>query len=109
VTEEAVTRNNREKPSRSFQLQLKEAEVYLQQGLFDEAEEIYASIRGKLQTRLDADESEKSLRPSERNRLRDSVASLDRRLRTVAQKRLVILDSVGGSIKKVAPIYLRKI
>jgi uncharacterized protein len=103
VSEETITGNNRKKPSRSFQLQLKEAEVYLQQGLFDEAETIYASIREKLQNRLDADVSEKSLRPSERSRLLDSVASLDRRLRTVAQKRLTLLDSVGGSIKKVDP------
>lgn len=103
MTEETVIRNNREKSSRSFQLQLKEAEIYLQQGLFDEAEAIYVSIREKIQNRLDADASEKSLRPSERSRLSDSVTSLDRRLRTVAQKRLPVLDALGGTIKKVDP------
>jgi uncharacterized protein len=92
---------NEKKLPRGLQDRLKEAELYLQQGLLDEARNIYAALRDKLQGRLDADEAGKSLRPSERNRLFDSILSLGARLKTIDQKRVALLDLAGGPAKKI--------
>ena len=103
MTDEGAKIISREKTTRGVKLLLKEAELYFQQGLFDEAQAMYASIRDKLQTRLDTDNLKKSLHPSERNKLNNAVMSLDRRLKTLAQKKAAFLDSAGGPLKKVDP------
>ncbi|MFH0725668.1 MAG: MMPL family transporter [Pseudomonadota bacterium] len=103
MSAEAPNVNNGKKLSRRFQDRLKEAELYYQQGLLDDASAIFAALRDKLQTRLNADEAGKALRPSERNRLHDAIFSLNVRLKTVEQKKAAWMDLGGGSAKKIEP------
>ncbi|MDX9786997.1 MAG: MMPL family transporter [Desulfobacterales bacterium] len=87
--------------SDKFQQHLKEAELYLQQGLLDEARRIFSSLHQKLKEELDAAEAGQKLRPSGREKLVNSVRSLEVRLREIDQKKAAFLDSAGGPVKKI--------
>lgn len=84
-----------------FHKRLKEAELYLQQGLLNEAGQILASLRARLKDVLDADEQTRKLPPSVRHRLQSGVSSLENRLKEIDQKEAAFMDGAGGPVKKV--------
>ena len=102
-TPASTSRGPMEKPPIGFQTQLKAAETYLQQGLLDEAEEIYVSIQSGLQKRLEQDETEKTLKPSVRNRISTALTLLAIRLTVITQKKAALQPVDGNPVKKISP------
>lgn len=84
-----------------FHRHLKEAEVYLQQGLLDEARNIYAALHRKLTEKLEEESQTKTLRPSVHTKLQTAARSLENRLKEIDQRKAAFLESAGGPVKKV--------
>lgn len=90
-------------PLKGLQQDLKAAELYMQQGLLDEARNIYTSLRSRFSKYLGDMDQRQSLRPSVRNRLLRGLNILEVKLREINQKEAAFLDSAGGPVKKIYP------
>lgn len=91
---------NGEKPPPDFQHRLKEAELYLQQGLLNEAQAIYAGLHQALCEKLERDDASE-MRPSVRRQLKRGVSALEVRLKEVDQQKAILDDTVVPTVKKV--------